>query len=201
MNNEEKILKYIDNQLTEEEREAFEEELRTSETLRKLFDEYKNTLNEINSTKNIQADEKYIINLIPQIKERTEKEKLQSLIPNLGWAFSIIAVLIIGYFLFFTAGTSQNNELNLTNITAKLNTAEKINLLEEYLNSSSESYLSAYNNFDIINLDEIINEVNKEQLAQTYSIDIYDLQDEITEEEIDEIYNKLVNKNFNNEVN
>ncbi len=53
LSDEERVIKYLDDQLTEAEKKQFEKDLETSELLQKSLKEYKATLNHFDNLKSV----------------------------------------------------------------------------------------------------------------------------------------------------
>jgi hypothetical protein len=199
INDEERVIKYLDGQLSEEEKKQFEKELETSDSLQKSLKAYKATLNHIKDLKSVKLNEEYIINAVPKFRERLENQKRFNLYPKIGWAFTAIVVLFLGYFLFYPGDViPEENGLGLSKLTAELTEEEKESLFE-YLYYENE--FINYSDFETITLESLANELNNEQFARIYNFEFEDLSDGFTDEEINEIYNEMINKNFLNEVN
>ena len=64
------ILKYIEGNLTGDERNLFESELRNSPSLQKELSKYQNIYNEFSGYKEIPADYDYFRNMIPRFRSK-----------------------------------------------------------------------------------------------------------------------------------
>ena len=79
MKNEEKILKYLSDSLTSEEKVSFEKEIESSDILKSEFNKTKNLFLEMNNSSKIEIDdkislfEKSLINFILAKKEKKNK--------------------------------------------------------------------------------------------------------------------------------
>jgi len=73
--NEEKILKYISDSMSESERASFERELENSEELRISFGAINSELGKMALPGEIEADERYFANLLPRVRERIGSRK------------------------------------------------------------------------------------------------------------------------------
>ena len=71
--NDERILKYLSELMSENERLNFEQELVNSKELKSDFDSINNQLEGASLTKTVDADERYFANLLPRVHGRIEK--------------------------------------------------------------------------------------------------------------------------------
>lgn len=73
--NEERILEYLSDLMSENERLSFENELANSDELIREFAAIKKKLEELNLPISIESDERYFAGILPRIKERLDKKK------------------------------------------------------------------------------------------------------------------------------
>ena len=73
--NEEKVLKYISGQLTKEELIIFEDELKKTDELKKDYDNIKLQIDDLSIRKELETNEIYFANLLPNFHQRMDKKK------------------------------------------------------------------------------------------------------------------------------
>ena len=95
MDRTERIIKYIENELTFVERSKFEEELENSFELRKEFEKYLHLKNETIILKDAKLDKNYLDSIIPEFRERLQSSKSRGIKFRLGYAFGIMLASII----------------------------------------------------------------------------------------------------------
>lgn len=191
MNNEEKVLKYFADDLSAEEKKKFENEIENSEELKIEFEKTGSMLAQLKQDSKIHADENYFINLVPNVRMKMQNKRELFTIPRLAFSLPVIIVFLVVTF------TYKNNDVSfsLNEYKEKLNEAiEKASLdqLEDYIDISYNDYQKSFSavSFDLEFDDNIPISIGEITLK---SFDEYDLINNLSEEEADEIYNKLLN--------
>jgi hypothetical protein len=104
MNNKKLFLKYLDNQLSEIEKEDFDLEIKNNHKLRDEFSEFSKLYKSLKS--NLEVDERYFSTIIPNARCRIEKPK-----PNyIGKVVYFMPVIIIIFFMVINQ--FSNNSFN-----------------------------------------------------------------------------------------
>lgn len=190
MNNEEKVLKYFADDLSAEEKKKFENEIENSEELKIEFEKTGSMLAQLKQDSKIHADEIYFINLVPNVRMKMQNKRELFTIPRLAFSLPVIIVFLVVTF------TYKNNDVSfsLNEYKEKLNEAiEKASLdqLEDYIDISYNDYQKSFSavSFDLELDDNIPISIGEKTLK---SFDEYDLINNLSEEEADEIYNKLL---------
>jgi hypothetical protein len=196
MNNEERIIKYLDDQLSQEEKKLFEKELSESALLKKEFEKFLSIKNKVKSAEDFKLSEDYFNSVVPRFREKLEQQTKIIIYKNLGYAFSLTIVLFLAFIIFNPFNNENVNEVE--EFTQSLNQTEKYEILE-YLNGNNriDDYadLSAINTqFDMENIVE--NTTEKSELISYYDFEIEKLADNISTEEFNQIYNEIFNKKF-----
>jgi hypothetical protein len=197
MTTDERIIKYIENELSEKERATFEMELNNSVELREELNKYLRVKKEIENLKELKLNPLYLDSILPEFRSKFETRKSLSFKKNLGYAFGIMLVFILSIAILKNFFISETESTDLKEFTQSLNENQRIELLEE-LNGESEVYNlipekiseSQLNNLLAANL-EINNEV-----AEAYNIEYYEIVDDLSEDEIEVIYKEILNTNF-----
>ena len=100
MNNDERIIKYLEGDLPEDEKALFEKDLSHSETLRNELAAYKKVLTKFDEQKLFDTESTYFTNLVPSIREKFEQRKTINPFRKLGFATALILIFAAGYFIF-----------------------------------------------------------------------------------------------------
>ena len=199
INNEEKFFSYLKGRMNSEERKTFEDELIHSENLNKEFIEYKKLNSIIEETKNIPLSQDYAASIITDFRKRKGSTEIKKSYPSLKYAFASILIMLGGYFL-----VSELNDENPEEIKS---------LLTEFSNSelNSFSYDSYYSSNIEKNIDEeaisridsiykenisasIIESMDETSMDEIFSINNFVDEEYISDNDIDLIYDKLINK-------
>jgi hypothetical protein len=201
MKNEEKIRKYIEGELSGEELLNFEKEITNSPELKREINSLRNALNQFEKLKNVNAEENYFTNILPQFIESVSKQKQLKIKPSFALG-SIILVSITLIVLFIT--TNKQDVIENEQITLQQLDNEE---LKTYLNNSSqdlttsqltenipEEYDTLFNSLVAEELS--LNGYSGEYLVDVTSNEFYNILDELSEEEVDGIYNNILKKEF-----
>lgn len=175
----------------------FEEELKSSPKLRDDLESYKKLFNLVEETKNIPLSNQYTQTIIPEFRSRQERKRNISFISKYGFALAFLFVFVVSYSIINNLMQENQNPkdlyTNLTNDEADF-LAEKLNLdFSKDLDSNAEVNIDSVYNED---LDQNINSSLSDQTFQSYSKDlsIKDLDQYLTENDVDIIYSELLNK-------
>jgi hypothetical protein len=98
MKNNDEILKYLADMMTETEKSGFEKRVSQSEDLKSELERHQNSLKELNAFADIKEESPYFQNLLPRVRARMEKEKKLKWIPRLGYlvpTFTAILLIVI----------------------------------------------------------------------------------------------------------
>jgi len=201
MTTDERIIKYLENELISEERITFETDLRKSSQLRKEVEEYLRLKKEISNLKEIKLNENYLESIVPEFRNKLDLPKTTSVRRNLGYAIGVMLLFIISVVILQKLFTNNSKQSQVEEFTESLNVNQRIELLEN-LNSNLEDYYQiSENNTDM----ELINLLQKDlklnnDVAEAYDINYTELVDELSASEAEKIYNEILNKNFSEEV-
>jgi len=197
MTSDERIIKYIENQLTPEERFAFESDIKNSSQLKEEFDKYLRVNAETNELKKLKVNPLYLDSTIPEFREKLDSPKSVSVKRNLGYAFGIMLVFILSIVILNNYLNNETELNDLTEFTQSLNENQKIELLEE-LNGESDDYNLLSENVSNRELADILAndmEINSE-VAEAYDISYNELIVGLSEQKVDKIYTEILNRNF-----
>lgn len=195
MNNEERILKYFSDELSFEEKKLFEADLEDSEELQREYYLLREKLTELKENAVVAADDSYFSNLVPIVRSKMELRNNYFTFPRLALTLSVLAVLyIVSFNILDFSGKKISFTLN-----------DKSPMLNEALEDATDDQLSEYidinlnysgNSFSVITDGLEITSDNLEGIGESAlkSFDEYELLNKLNEDEVNEIYNKLLNK-------
>jgi hypothetical protein len=196
MNNKDKIILYLDNQLSPEEKHKFEEELKNSPGLREELENYRKVFRKINELNSRPADESYFVNNIPVFRERLEKKRKVYFQKRLIYASSaaVIIMLVLSLFLFKNIEIVPGDEDSLTalsdeqinDLAGNYNILETDTALSAVADSVWDELIIDEFNFSYENADSILYSFNG---GTNYA-------DYLNEEEASLVYERLINKEF-----
>ena len=197
MDRTERIIKYIENELTFVERSKFEEELENSFELRKEFEKYLHLKNETIILKDAKLDKNYLDSIIPEFRERLQSSKSRGIKFRLGYAFgimlaSIISIAVVNYYL-----SSKSESTDLPEFAESLSDSQRMELLEN-LETELNSTELVSGNVSVNEIDRLINaelEISSEVL-ESYDIAYDDLIVGLEQDEVNKIYNEILSRNF-----
>ena len=195
---EERIIKYLDDDLTQEARAAFERELNSSEELKREFENYLIIKEKINNQKNLKLSSEYENSILHEFHKNPHKHKREVLRKSLSYAFGLIFIILLGISvqkIFFN--NNVNNSGDLEKFAQSLDENQKLDILES-LNDSNDlsDIISGKEYVDLLENNLVVNE----DVLETYDIGYKDLIVNLSDTEADKIYNELINRNILKEV-
>lgn len=195
MNNKDKIILYLDNQLNTQEKEQFEKDLKNSLELRRELESYKKVLENLKLMNIHSADERYFINNIPLFREKLEKKNQVGVQKKYIYASSALVIVLLALSLFLF----RNNESIIgegKNLAA--DEVQLVDLDDIYGSSELDSSLGTV-------ADSVWNELISDELSfsfetadsilQTFNGNV-NYTEGLNEEEASLIYDRLINKEF-----
>ena len=197
MTTDERIIKYIENELSSQERAAFEMELNYSEELKEVLKKYLRVKRETGNLKELKLNPLYLDSILPEFRNKLETRKSLSFKKNLGYAFGIMLVFILSIAILKNFFISETESTDLKEFTQSLNENERIELLEN-LSDDSEVYNLISGNISEGQLSNLFSEnmeINN-KVAEAYNIEYYEIVDDLSEDEIEVIYKEILNTNF-----
>ena len=197
MTTDERIIKYIENELSEKDRAAFEVELNNSEELKEVLKKYLRVKRETGNLKELKLNPLYLDSILPEFRNKLETPKSLSFKKNLGYAFGIMLVFILSVAILKNFFISETESTDLKEFTQSLNENERIELFEN-LSDDSEVYNLISENISESQLNNLLAanlEINNE-VAQAYNIEYFEIVDDLSEDEIEIIYKEILNTNF-----
>ena len=197
MKNDERIIKYIEDELTPVERVAFELDLRNSKELREVFEKYLRVKEEVKAFKKLKLNQAYLDSMIPELRNKIDTPRNFSVKKNLGYAFGVVFVIMLSILVLKNFFGNEIPSSDLQNFVQSLNENQRIQLLEE-INGESEVdkiIQESISETEITNLLASELEINIE-IAEAYDISYNDLMVGLSQQEVDNIYSEILNRNF-----
>jgi hypothetical protein len=197
MTTDERIIKYIENELTSEERIAFESDIGNSLELKEEFEKYLRVKNETDEFDKLKLDSFYLDSIIPEFRNKLKTPKSVSIKRDLGYAFGVMLVFIISIAVLNNFLKDESEITEIEEFTQSLNENQKIELLEE-INLESNDYNIVSENISGKKLVDILItdiEINNE-VAEAYDIGYNELMADLSQQDIEKVYSEILNRNF-----
>ncbi len=200
MNIREQIIRYLDEQMNEEEKLHFEKMLAGDRELQKETDRVRNLLSSAKSDAEPEADETYFINILPEFHARRSKKKKIRL-AKIAYSLSTAAAVVLLIFILFKPGSSVNYS-NLADLSKTFTESEINQTMNEYSGDYSISELasSATARTDSIVSNIVAEELDLTPSAETAVADRYlntdELLSSIDESQANELYSQLINEDI-----
>ena len=198
MQTEERIVKYLDNDLTSEERVAFESELNSSEELKREFENYLVVKEKMNKQKNLKLNFDYTDSILPEFHKKAHSRKKETLRKSLSYTFGLVLIILIGLSvqkIFFNNPVNKSDDL--AKFTQSLDENQKLDLLEN-LDGNDDLYsmISGKEYVTLLENDLVVNE----DVLETYDIGYKDLLGNLSDNEVEKVYNEILSRNILKEV-
>jgi len=194
---DDRIIKYIEEELTSEERISFENELKTSTELREEYQNYLNVKKNIDLSKEVKLNLEYLDSIIPEFRSKIHQSKSRVLRKNLGYAFGVMLIFIFSAVILKSIFTVDSEMNTLQEFTESLNETEKIKLLENLNGDIDEYYLLTDNYAGTEITDSLWDELRISYIiADAYDISYTELVEDLSPSEAEKIYNEVLNKDI-----
>lgn len=195
-----RIILYLDNQLSEDERRIFEIELGKSSELSKKVELYQNMMKGLKVDEQNLADEEYFVNLIPKFRKNLPEGKKLFINRN-AYALTAAAVVIALIFILFNPfKTSENNSVD--GLISTFNEQEAAEVLDYYSNNLTAMNVDQLNgSSDSLFVELISSELDFQasdlkKIARSDINYLNDIYSELQSEEVDVIYNEILKTKF-----
>ena len=192
---DERILKYLDGGLTEDEKILFEKELNSSPELKKKYEKYISVQSKLNEFKNIEVDKTYFNGIVPEFRNRLKVKKKTRKIFSLSFANSLAAIIVL-YFILSPNG----NNMNLNEVVKNW-TENDFNNAIEYVDQQNSGFDNiAY--YSTTEIDSVISSMLTDELdlsnnSTIYnSIDYHTLSAQTNSKDIKDLYKEILNKKY-----
>ncbi|GBD90901.1 hypothetical protein BMS3Abin04_01622 [bacterium BMS3Abin04] len=202
-NNKEKILNYLSDQMSEEEKRKFESELNSSSELKREFNEAKEKLDKFSFNDDVYLEEDYFGNLLPKTRAKLEKDDVPFYKKKIAFAVPVLAAIII-VLIFIVDGTNTSSKehfITFNDLENILYTNDNLNeklasqLWEEKLDGNYQIPLSEINKYYNLSIEDLVNEGSIDYLNNDFPyLNSYDLYNKLKEKDIEKFYKSLMNK-------
>lgn len=197
-NNQDIFLRYLDNDLSVDEKRQFLDKIQNDEVFKAEYDLFEVNFKSLKTEADV--DERYFNNLIPRVRERGEKSKRRTV---KVFRYSFILPLLIFGVIFFINYNSENNlemDYNFQSFLERFMEDEElaINLIEDpfisddlFISNSDyiqEIYADNYM-IDEEFFDYVENNIHPSDIDRIFL-------DNLTEQEFKNIYANLLEKNI-----
>lgn len=191
--------RYFDNSMTEQEKAEFRQMISADETLRHDYEKFAEAMVLIKSASEMNADEAYLSQALlrARAKIQAKKEKRLSFIFRPAYSLTMVSVMLTLLLVY----TSSNNKIIRNELTYSVSESLQVeNLQKELLFSeeslSTENLAQSLNDKDVKKLDSEIKgklgiEKNEVIIAKVYDIDVKELAEEVSADELDNILETL----------
>jgi hypothetical protein len=197
MMTDERIIKYIENELSPKEKNEFEKNLNDSNELRKEFENYLRVKAKTEELKKVKLNSLYLNSVIPDFRKKLETTKSVSTGRNLGYAFGIMLIFIVSIVILKNFLNNETELNDLTEFTQSLNENQKIELLEEINIVLNDYYIVSENISDKELLDILVTDIEiNNEVAEAYDISYNELMAGLSQQDIEKVYSEILNRNF-----
>lgn len=199
MNKTLQFIKYLENELSEEEKSNFEKNLSLNHNLRKEFEKYQ--MNYKNLNLEVKAEEDYFVTLLPRVKERiSEKKKFSFYFNRIPKYAYLVPVILIAAVVIFSLNTSNSNIKSAIDVKKLTNAFSDNNeLITELLDETSHYKIIENYDTEIYSLTH--SEDEYENIILNYLKEnnhIFELNESIinnlSEDDYNLVYNEIINK-------
>ncbi len=195
MNNRDRILKYLSDLMSSEEKIRFQEELENNKSLKKELERIEKEIHNFSTETNFEIESPYFNNLYVRAKDKFKTKRHSKKLVALP-ALSIVFTVLLLFILNFPDRDRINSQnLSLQNVIAEVDSTEILEMFESnfiddyafYQSGDFSEYINSENEEDIYLVDGYNNEIN----FYPTTLEEYD---DLSNEDVDIIYDELLNK-------
>lgn len=195
-----RIILYLDNQMSQEERKIFESELTNSSELSKEVESYKNILKSLTFDEKQSKDDDYFANLIANFRQ-TKLSSKKSFSFKPAYSLTAAVSIIILVFIFFNPFNKTEIE-TVDKIIAGLDETEAAELIDYYSNGLTQTEVDQTNGHadslfaDMISNEFEFDESDVKMLVSSDENYLNSIFSNIDSDETEKIYNEILNTKF-----
>jgi hypothetical protein len=204
MKTNDKIIVYLDDQMSAEEKAAFEKELSESKDLRDELNLLKDFNSGLGGLKNISADEDYFVRMIPNFRNKLGRKKKFNFITGLAYSVTTATAVII-IMLFVTNKNVKNEvpQVQSNTVTQQIVSTEPaqdaFSLSDQFglVNMSSEEVASSdslLNSMLVRELDLTPQSLSEISAGDNNATDVQTILQGVDAQEANAIYKELLHK-------
>jgi len=188
----EDILKYLSGIFNENEKNAFEEKLKTSGELASQFSKTKEVLSGFDLG-NISVNENYFNNMIPLVRRRMDSQKRFFTLKKLYYLAPALTVVLLAI-LFYprTEDSFQNHYQELAQIVATNigDTDVSNKYLEENAIDPSYDIVASDKDFTV-GLEDVVNSIPDSYLSRINNTEAYQSLDDLSDDDLNKLCKEL----------
>lgn len=194
--NNEKVLAYLADVMSESEKTEFEKEMQNSDELKMLVEKYSANMDSLKTINDVSLDEMYFANLLPKVRTKLDESKKSK---SFNWFVTSIPAAVLSIFVLFNifylnTETPQTFQQILNKVVAESDSGTIAQIAKDY----STTFYDDFSEGDEV-IDEYLTDIDVESIDQSSDIthpviDAYAYYDNLSEEEMDHLYNTLINK-------
>lgn len=191
---------YLSGKMTSEEKINFETNLLRSPELSNDFNKYKKLKEMISETRSINLSESYSSGILPRFRNKMEARNKSKPYQKVGAFITAATSLVIGFTLTINLFINENGQ-DLNDL-AEIIESEKDSLISSF--EISDNLVSKADSESLAKMDSVYNDIISQNIYVEYDFDdfndlTYDIQNIeleqfITDEDVDKIYTILINK-------
>lgn len=191
---------YLSGKMTSEEKINFETNLLRSPELSNDFNKYKKLKEMISETRSINLSESYSSGILPRFRNKMEARNKSKPYQKVGAFITAVASLVVGFTLTINLFINENGQ-DLNDL-AEIIESEKDSLISSF--EISDNLVSKADSESLAKMDSVYNDIISQNIYVEYDFDdfndlTYDIQNIeleqfITDEDVDKIYTILINK-------
>lgn len=183
----EKIIRYFNKEMAEAEEKEFLQSVKSDESLKNEFNNFKKVFELIDQNKSIQIDRNYLDGILPRFRNKSAQEKRFSLKP----AFALVMIILIAVVILFI--TDKSSTVSTDNEFADIPDEILVQTISD--NDLSLIDETKIDSIFAMNLSTGSENLNNYLLGD---IDVRELhnQDFITPDDEEAIYIALIDKKF-----
>jgi len=191
---------YLSGKMTSEEKINFETNLLRSPELSNDFNKCKKLKEMISETRSINLSESYSSGILPRFRKKMEARNKSKPYQKIGASITAATSLVVGFTLTINFFINENGQ-DLNDL-AEIIESEKDSLISSF--EISDNLVSKADSESLAKMDSVYNDIISQNIYVEYDFDdfndlTYDIQNIeleqfITDEDVDKIYTILINK-------
>lgn len=191
---------YLSGKMTSEEKINFETNVLRSPELSNDFNKYKKLKEMISETRSINLSESYSSGILPRFRNKMEARNKSKPYQKIGASITAATSLVVGFTLTINFFINENGQ-DLNDL-AEIIESEKDSLISSF--EISDNLVSKADSESLAKMDSVYNDIISQNIYVEYDFDdfndlTYDIQNIeleqfITDEDVDKIYTILINK-------
>ena len=148
------IVKYFDNQLSSDERSAFEKELEVNSDLQSSFDEYKKVNDTFSKSDKVLVSQEYFNTIVPRFRQLLDKSVKVFPVRKVSFAVAAVIVILFSYLIFQHYIFNPGEESNSIQVFTQNLTSDEIDELADYISDDSQALLNKGEKYQVLdNID------------------------------------------------